>query len=100
MSLQNGLRARVDHEGRLVLSLEVRARLGLTSEGEILVDETPNGLTLRRPATHLAKIYIEPTSRCNLDCRMCIRNSWDESQGDMLLGTFGSLLESSQWPGI
>ena len=24
----------------------------------------------------LKKLYIEPTSRCNLDCKMCFRNTW------------------------
>jgi MoaA/NifB/PqqE/SkfB family radical SAM enzyme len=32
---------------------------------------------------HLAKLYIEPTAHCNLDCRTCIRNNWDEPMGNM-----------------
>jgi MoaA/NifB/PqqE/SkfB family radical SAM enzyme len=94
LSLQNGMRAHVDHEGRIVLPPEVRARLGLVSDTDFLFDEAPNSLTLRRPAAQLAKIYIEPTSRCNLDCRMCIRSSWDETQGNMSDETFKRLLES------
>lgn len=32
----------------------------------------------------LIKVYIEPTSRCNLNCEMCFRNSWlDEQFADM-----------------
>lgn len=31
----------------------------------------------------LEKLYIEPTSRCNLDCRTCMRNSWNEPMGQM-----------------
>jgi MoaA/NifB/PqqE/SkfB family radical SAM enzyme len=31
----------------------------------------------------LAKVYIEPTSSCNLDCRTCMRNVWDENPGYM-----------------
>lgn len=33
-----------------------------------------NGLIVFGP-TRLAKLYIEPTRRCNLVCRTCIRNS-------------------------
>jgi MoaA/NifB/PqqE/SkfB family radical SAM enzyme len=31
----------------------------------------------------ISKLYIEPTNRCNLDCRTCMRNSWDEPMGQM-----------------
>jgi len=93
LAVQDRLRAHVDSEGRIVLPPELRARLGLSPAAEFGLDELANGVTLRRPATHLAKIYVEPTSRCNLDCRICIRNSWDEEQGDMSEATFSRLLE-------
>lgn len=37
----------------------------------------------------LRKLYIEPTSRCNLNCKMCFRNTWiDEELGNMNIETF------------
>ena len=37
----------------------------------------------------LKKLYIEPTARCNLRCKMCFRNSWkNEIIGDMRMETF------------
>ncbi|MDD5657671.1 MAG: radical SAM protein [Elusimicrobia bacterium] len=42
----------------------------------------------------MAKVYVEPTSRCNLSCRTCIRQTWDEPQGDMSAAVFGKLIES------
>ena len=37
----------------------------------------------------LKKLYIEPTARCNLRCKMCFRNSWkNEIIGDMRPETF------------
>ncbi|MCI7569594.1 MAG: SPASM domain-containing protein [Desulfovibrio sp.] len=37
----------------------------------------------------LKRLYIEPTSRCNLRCAMCFRKSWiDETAGDMSETTF------------
>ncbi|MCX7982444.1 MAG: radical SAM protein [Syntrophales bacterium] len=43
---------------------------------------------------HLQKIYIEPTTRCNLRCETCIRSVWCEPEGDMDWYTFKKILES------
>lgn len=40
----------------------------------------------------LSKLYIEPTSRCNLQCRTCIRNSWHEPVGSMDMVVYRKLL--------
>jgi MoaA/NifB/PqqE/SkfB family radical SAM enzyme len=96
LPVQDDLHGYVDPEGRIVLPPEMRARLGLLPAAEITLEEMPNGISLRRPITHLAKLYLEPTNRCNLDCRICIRNSWDEAQGDMSEETFARLLEGMQ----
>ena len=39
------------------------------------------------------KIYIEPTNRCNLDCRTCMRNAWDEPLGRMSMPTFVRIMD-------
>ena len=41
----------------------------------------------------LNKIYLEPTSRCNLRCVTCIRNSWDEPIGDMDWSVYRALID-------
>jgi MoaA/NifB/PqqE/SkfB family radical SAM enzyme len=41
----------------------------------------------------LNKIYVEPTSRCNLDCVTCIRHSWDEPFGDMEWSVYQALID-------
>jgi len=41
---------------------------------------------------HLAKVYIEPTNYCNLNCRTCMRNAWDEPLGYMPLAVFRQVL--------
>ena len=43
--------------------------------------------------SHLAKLYIEPTNQCNLDCRTCIRNVWDEPQGMMSEDVFSRVMD-------
>jgi MoaA/NifB/PqqE/SkfB family radical SAM enzyme len=87
------LRALVDEEGRIVLPREVASRCGFKPGSVIPLDEKANGLSLRAPATRLAKLYVEPTNRCNLECRTCIRNSWDEPPGQMNDRTFARIIE-------
>jgi radical SAM protein with 4Fe4S-binding SPASM domain len=93
LELQNTSQAVVDDDGRLVLPPDVIADLGLIPGAKIHLEHTPQGIALRRAVTHLAKVYIEPTSRCNLTCEICIRNSWSENQGDMKRETFDHLLD-------
>lgn len=41
------------------------------------------------------KIYIEPTSMCNLGCSICFRHNWiDENMGHMSLETYKKIIES------
>ena len=43
----------------------------------------------------LRKLYIEATTRCNLNCKMCFRNTWfDESIGDMSMEDFRKILDT------
>jgi len=42
----------------------------------------------------LSKVYVEPTTRCNLDCPMCIRHAWGEPLSDMSVQTYQAVLES------
>jgi MoaA/NifB/PqqE/SkfB family radical SAM enzyme len=41
----------------------------------------------------LAKVYVEPTNKCNLECRTCIRHGWDEPLGQMDEATFAWIME-------
>lgn len=82
-----------DEAGRLILPTEIMQQLGFGPGSRIRVETRANGLQLRRPPTHLAKIYIEPTNRCNLQCVTCIRNSWDEPLGEMSTETYGRIVD-------
>ncbi len=84
---------RIDEHGRLILPDEVVRRHGLKPGSTLPIIENEHSLLLRRPVSHLAKVYIEPTSHCNLTCRTCIRNSWDEPMGSMAEATFERILD-------
>ena len=85
--------ARVDEQGRLVLPPEIAAQMGLAPGAQARLELTRNGLRLHRPLTHLAKLYVEPTNACNLDCATCFRQGWDEPVGRMSDATFDAILD-------
>lgn len=82
----------VDEAGRLVLSPEIVNRLGLRSGARVSFSEDTWGLRLHRPVSQLTKIYIEPSARCNLDCRTCIRNVWNAPDEIMAEATFDRVI--------
>jgi MoaA/NifB/PqqE/SkfB family radical SAM enzyme len=83
----------VNEDGNLVLPPELARRYGLLPGAKIRIESNTNRLTLLRPVNQLAKVYIEPTNRCNLDCVTCIRQSWDEPLGAMSSETFSRIIE-------
>ena len=84
--------AQVDDQGHLVVPPEVAAQLGLVPGAQVRLEPGRNGLRLHRPVTHLAKLYIEPTNACNLDCATCFRHGWDEPIGRMSEASFAAIL--------
>lgn len=88
----NTFLASVDEHGRLVLPTELANRFGFVAGTSVLIDEEINGLHFHRPTASLAKVYIEPTSQCNLNCRICIRNIWNEPMGRMSSAIFERII--------
>lgn len=85
--------AEVDGEGRLVLPPEIVKQHGLQPGSRLRLENESTGMRLHRPVTRLAKIYIEPTNACNLKCRTCMRNIWDEEPGQMSVATFETVVK-------
>ncbi len=85
--------ADVDEAGRLILPLEYARQYGLNPGAKIRIGNNANGMHVRRPVTHLGKVYIEPTNRCNLDCVTCMRNSWNEPLGEMSSTVFARIVD-------
>jgi len=79
--------------GRLVVPDGLEKKLGL-EPGARLDVVLDGGRAEIRPNIHsLNRLVVEPTSRCNLACRTCIRNTWREPAGDMDEATFGRLAD-------
>ena len=73
----------VREDGSVTLPPEVARSLGLIPGSHARVDVEENSLTIRRAPTHLARLYVELTNGCNIDCTTCMRNIWDLELGHM-----------------
>lgn len=94
MTSENRQRIKVNQEGNLVVPPAIARKYGLKPGIELNIIEREGKIYLHQPISHLSKIYIEPTSQCNLSCRTCIRNAWDEPLGQMSDATFERLMNS------
>jgi len=63
----------VNAEGHLILPPELVEKFGLVPGARVRIENSHHHLKVHRPATHLQRVYIEPTDLCNLECKMCIR---------------------------
>jgi MoaA/NifB/PqqE/SkfB family radical SAM enzyme len=87
------IRVRLDELGHLVLPPELIERFGLVEGAAVRVEERDDELVFGRTAASLARVYVEPTTVCNLQCRTCIRNVWDEPPGWMTAETFTRIID-------
>lgn len=67
----------VKSDGSITLPPEVARGLGLVPGAHARFDVDDNSLTIRRSPSHLARLYVELTNGCNIDCTTCMRNVWD-----------------------
>jgi MoaA/NifB/PqqE/SkfB family radical SAM enzyme len=93
LSAKSTLWAEVDEQGRLVLPPELAAQYGLRPGAKVRLEAEGNQIRLHRPVTHLAKVYVEPTDNCNIECVTCFRNAWAEVMGRMQEATFANVLD-------
>ncbi len=82
----------VDEAGRLVIPPELVARYGFKPGSKVLFEPDEQGVRLHRTVNNLAKLYVEPSSRCNLDCVTCIRNVWTAPDEIMAGATFDRII--------
>ena len=72
------------------------AELGISAGSRLLLRRERDGLRIGRPASALERLYIEPTTACNLDCRMCMHTRWEEPGGSMTRETFARILDGAR----
>jgi len=83
-----------DDLGRLTLPNDFVQRRRLAPNLEYWLDEREGELILRPRLPDVRKLYIEPTTGCNLHCRTCIRNVWGDPEAKMSMDTFRRIVDS------
>lgn len=83
-----------DANGRLVLPEDFLRRRHIPPDSEYWLDEREGDLILHPCARDVRKLYVEPTTGCNLRCRTCIRNVWQDPETQMTMGTFQHIAEA------
>ncbi len=86
-------RITVEKDGRIALPEDYRQRHGLEGGTELVFEPIEDGLTLRFARPDARRAYIEVTSRCNLDCAVCVRQVWRDAPGEMTWETFQAVVE-------
>lgn len=87
---------KMDEHGRLQLPPAARQKLGQGAIDRVDVQVHEEGVALKPSIHRLRRIYLEVTSRCNLNCRTCMRNVWEKNQGGFLtLALFRKLLQEA-----
>ena len=69
-------------------------RRHIQPEQEYWLGERNGELVLHPCLPDVQKLYLEPTTACNLECRTCIRNTWADPNQHMSMKTFQKVVES------
>ena len=83
----------VNDDGSVTIPPALARSYGLTPGAHARAEENGNTLVIRRSPSHLARVYVELTTECNLDCTTCMRNVWEQGTGRMERDTFERVLE-------
>ena len=87
-------KVKTNEQGHLILPDAFLQRRHISPNIEYWLDEREGDLILHPRLPDLRKLYIQPTTGCNLHCRTCIRNVWDDPESHMAMSTFQRMLES------
>jgi Fe-coproporphyrin III synthase len=85
------MQVKIDEQGRLVLPETVKQQ-ALDSAGGYWLERREGELILHPRRPDVRKLYLEPTTGCNLHCRTCIRNVWEDPVALMTMDTFGQVM--------
>lgn len=83
-------------DGSIKLPQELLRRWRIPQDTEWWLDRREASLILLPRLPDLRKLYVEPTTVCNLECRTCIRNAWQDPQAHMEMQTFRQIMEQTR----
>jgi tungsten cofactor oxidoreducase radical SAM maturase len=82
----------VGQDGSFRLPEGSRYRHHLPTGTECWIARREGSFVLLPRLPDLRKLYVEPTTACNLNCHTCIRNVWQDPQAHMEREVFGQLV--------
>jgi MoaA/NifB/PqqE/SkfB family radical SAM enzyme len=83
----------VENGGTIALPDGLARRYGIVPGARLRIEELEHQLLVHLPVTHLARLYLEPTNECPLNCRTCMRRTWNEPTGRMEADTFARIVQ-------
>ena len=86
-------KAVLETDGTLRLPEGFLNRRHLAQGLEWWIDQRGAALILLPRQPDLRKLYVEPTTVCNLTCRTCIRNVWEDPKAHMEMAVFDQLVD-------
>jgi MoaA/NifB/PqqE/SkfB family radical SAM enzyme len=89
-------RLRVVGPNSIELPEGLAASLGLLEGSELEASFDGDAARIAGNLHSLAKLYLEPTTRCNLSCLECLRRTWGQEPGEMAKETFAAILVQLQ----
>jgi len=79
--------------GSLKIPADFLHRRHFPQSMDFWLDERDGDIILHPRLTDIRKLYIEPTTFCNLKCRTCIRNVWGDPIEHMDMATFQKIID-------
>lgn len=92
MRHQGTIKIQIDDRGRLILPEDVLRQYALHPGGAADLELREKGVVISNSTVRLKRAYVEPTNACNLDCRTCMRQVWNEPAGWMSMDTYQNVL--------
>ncbi|NIN63306.1 MAG: radical SAM protein, partial [Anaerolineae bacterium] len=89
-------KAVMGQDGSIRLPGDFLLRRRLSQGMEWWLDQRDVALILLPRLSDVRKLYVEPTTVCNLNCRTCIRNVWKDSEAHMEMETLRQLVEQTK----
>jgi MoaA/NifB/PqqE/SkfB family radical SAM enzyme len=85
----------VEKIGRLNIPADIARKYGLNETSDFCIEEYTDGIFIRQSPDVLKRLYIEVSNKCNLNCKTCIRNVWDETLGMMKYELFEKIMSDA-----
>ncbi len=86
------IKIKIDKQGRLIFSEANREFIDFSAQPEFWLDKKEEVFLLHHCLPNVRKIYLEPTTGCNLKCRTCMRQVWEDAEAQMESATFQKFL--------